>query len=70
MFRRPGRAGVNNPAASGRKLPVVSVNFQQSECPLLVKADVQPGAAEIGLPNDRFTPGTGHWAKLTGKVCL
>jgi hypothetical protein len=36
------------------------VVFELVERPLLRKADVQPWTPEIGLPNDRFPPETGH----------
>ena len=51
-------------AASGRKLSFDLDDFSLSERPLLVKADNQPGTPEIGLPNVRYTLGSGHSAKL------
>ena len=44
----------------GRKQPLAIPRFQALECPLSMKADVQPGTTEIGLPNGCFAPGTGH----------
>jgi len=44
----------------GRKLPFNIAVISLIECPVSVKADIQPGACEIGSMNDRFTPGSGR----------
>ena len=51
-----GRTEVFPTCASGRKLPLKITRINRIERPLLMKADVQPGTAEIGLPDGRFTP--------------
>ena len=43
-----------------RKRPVKLMFFIASERPLSGKADIQPGACEIGFANGRFTPASGH----------
>jgi hypothetical protein len=45
--------------ASGRKLPLKTLVFQQSERPLLGKADIQIRIFEKTLRNDRYTPDSG-----------
>ena len=54
-------------AACGRLLPFKSSDFRWIERPLLVEADVQPGAREIGLPNGCYALQSGHWVKLVQK---
>ena len=50
--------------ASGRKQTLDFVDFEDSERPLLRKADIG-GLRDAESPRDvRFTPETGHWAKM------
>jgi len=55
-------------SAFGRKQTFKSAVFERAERPLSGKADIRLGASGIGSRNDRFTPETGHWAKLGQKV--
>ncbi len=47
-------------AVSGRKRPIKTEVFCQSEGPLSGKADIQELAAPKSIWNVRFTPGSGH----------
>jgi len=50
--------------AFGRKQPFKTDRVSKVERPLLVKADIQSGPPEIGLPNDRFTPESSRWSNI------
>jgi len=54
-------------SAIGRKLPLISVVFSVPERSLSGKADVQILPLEISLPNDRYTPVSGHQADTMSK---
>ncbi len=56
-------------SAYGRKRPFISLVFAVPERPLWRKEDISGWVSEIGLANDRFTPGSGRWAiiELTGR---
>jgi len=51
-------------SACGRKRTVIFLFFGVIERPLWRKADINDWASEIGVINDRFTPESGHWARL------
>ena len=47
-------------AAIGRKLPFKIAVFNLIECPVSVKADVQPGTLKFTSPSVRFTLDSRH----------
>jgi hypothetical protein len=51
-------------SASGRKQTVEPLHIWLIECLLWVKADIQPGTPESGLPNVRYARKSGRSAKL------
>ncbi len=46
--------------AFGRKQPFASIDFQGSERPLWMKADIQIRTSENAMPSDRYTPESGR----------
>jgi len=57
-------------SASGRLLPVNSVDFEQSERPVLSKADIQTWILNNPLLNGWIAPGSGRSGIIAVKGCL